>query len=277
MLYIPGHQLLRIDRKWTNLRGQTKKGGGVCCYINNNLNFSYLELNDLNCSNQNCEMLHVIIEQPFIKKCILINIYRPPQGNIETFTESLVNNITDLNIKYPNAEIILMGDLNLNIKDKNSPEAKHVKWIEQAGLKQYITGTTHYSNNDSCIDLIFTNMIDNFTTYILDINISDHQFIHLNRKHSSKPKTKLFLGRSYNNYDDELFCQNLLNLNWMHFYQCMNVNTAWSIMHLNIKTIIDDMCPLKHYKVAQAKEPWITNEILELIKDKDRLMRRAKN
>ena len=36
MLYIPGYQLLRIDRKWTNLRGQTKKGGGVCCYINNN-------------------------------------------------------------------------------------------------------------------------------------------------------------------------------------------------------------------------------------------------
>ena len=145
-----------------------------------------------------------------------------------------------------------MGDLNLNIKDKNSPEAKHVKWIEQAtGLKQYITGITRYSNNDSCIDLIFTNMVDNFTTNILDINISDHQFIHLNRKHSSKPQKKLdFLGRSYKNYDKEIFCQNLLNLNWMHFFQCMNVNIAWSIMHLNIKTTIDNMCPLKHYRVA---------------------------
>ena len=28
--------------------------------------------------------------------------------------------------------------------------------------------------------------------------------------------------------------------------------------------------------MAQAKEPWVTNEILELIKDKDRLLRRAK-
>ena len=37
------------------------------------------------------------------------------------------------------------------------------------------------------------------------------------------------------------------------------------------------MCPLKKYRVAQAKEPWITKEILEMIKDKDRLLQSAKN
>ena len=42
-------------------------------------------------------------------------------------------------------------------------------------------------------------------------------------------------------------------------------------------SVIDNICPLKKYKVAQAKEPWVTNEILEMIKDKDRLLRRAKN
>ena len=41
-------------------------------------------------------------------------------------------------------------------------------------------------------------------------------------------------------------------------------------------SIADRMCPLKRYKVAQAKDPWITNEILEMIKDKDRLLRKAK-
>ena len=34
---------------------------------------------------------------------------------------------------------------------------------------------------------------------------------------------------------------------------------------------------LKKIKVAQEKEPWVTNEILEMIKDKDRLLSRAKN
>ena len=56
-----------------------------------------------------------------------------------------------------------------------------------------------------------------------------------------------------------------------------DVNLAWDPMLANIKLTIDNMCPLKKYKVAKAKEPWVTNEILEMIKDKDRLLRRAKN
>ena len=233
----------------------------------------------MNSSNQNGEILHVIIEQPFIKKCILINVYRPPQGNVDLFTKKIIDNITDLNVKFPNAEIILLGDFNLNTLTKNSIDAQQVKWIEQAtGLKQYITGTTRHSNNDSCIDLIFTNLQNTFSTKILDVNISDHQFIYLNRKHQTKPRAKLdVLGRSYKNYDHDLFCHKLLQMNWMHFYQMENVNIAWNIMLTNIKSAIDDMCPLKHFKVAQAKEPWVTNEILELIKDKDKLLRRAKN
>ena len=76
----------------------------------------------------------------------------------------------------------MLGDCNLNITDKNSDDAKHVKWIEQAtGLKQYVDGATRYSKNNSCIDLLFTNMNNNFTVNILDVNVSDHQFIHINR------------------------------------------------------------------------------------------------
>ena len=40
MLYIPGYHLIRLDRKWLNLNGHIKKGGGVCCYINANLKYS---------------------------------------------------------------------------------------------------------------------------------------------------------------------------------------------------------------------------------------------
>ena len=42
------------------------------------------------------------------------------------------------------------------------------------------------------------------------------------------------------------------------------------------RSVINQMCLLKHVKVAQAKDLWVTNEILEMIKDKDRLLRRAK-
>ena len=120
-------------------------------------------------------------------------------------------------------------------------------------------------------------MTSNFRVSILDVNISDHQFIHINRIHNSKNKEKLeFIGHSYKNYDYDLFCSNLINLDWNQFYLYNDVNIAWNLLHSRILTTINDMCPLKKFKVAQAKELWVTNEILEMIKDKDRLLRRAK-
>ena len=121
-------------------------------------------------------------------------------------------------------------------------------------------------------------MIENFTTDILDVNISDHQFIHLHRQHMPKTKTKMdFVGRSYKNYNKNTFCENLTKLDWNEYYACNNPNNAWKIMVNHIVYTLDKMCPLKRFKIAQEKEPWISNEILEKIKDKDRLLRRAKN
>ena len=166
----------------------------------------------------------------------------------------------------------------MNVLDKAFDDDNHVKWLEQAtGLKRYIEGVTRYSNNNSCIDLLFTNITSNFTVSILDVNISDHQFIHINRIHHSKNKEKLeFIGRLYKNYDYDLFCSNLINLDWNKFHFYNDVNIAWNLLHSRILTTINDMCPLKTFKVAQAKEPWVTNEILEMIKDKDRLLWGAK-
>ena len=123
---------------------------------------------------------------------------------------------------------------------------------------------------NSCIDLLFTDMTNKCPTSILDVNITDHQFIHITRKHCQKPKSKLdFSGRSYKNYDHARFCDMLSRINWDELYQCNDVNIAWNIVLSNITTVVDIMCRLKMYKVAQAKELWITNETLELIKDKD--------
>ena len=36
------------------------------------------------------------------------------------------------------------------------------------------------------------------------------------------------------------------------------------------------MCPLKTFKIKQKKDPWITSELLELIKDKDYALKCAK-
>ena len=42
------------------------------------------------------------------------------------------------------------------------------------------------------------------------------------------------------------------------------------------RSIIDEICPIKTFNIKQLKDPWITNEILEAIHDKDYLLARAK-
>ena len=236
LLYIPGYQLLRWNRKFLNFLGKIKKGGGICCYVKTMLHHTNIEVCNLNWSTEDGEIFNILFDLPHIKKCIVINIYRPPSGNIETFLDKITDNITVLKTTYPKAEMLLMGDFYLHIKLKNTTDAEHVKWLEQAtGLKQHIQGTTRFSNNDSCIDLIFTNMCNNFNVKILDINISDHQFIYLNSKHCPKISKKIeFTGRSYTNYQKERFCDQLLQRDWDIMYNMNDVNHAWDLMLLYI-------------------------------------------
>ena len=42
------------------------------------------------------------------------------------------------------------------------------------------------------------------------------------------------------------------------------------------KVVLDRNCPSKKFKVKEVRDPWITQELIEEIKDKDRAMREAK-
>ena len=84
------------------------------------------------------------------------------------------------------------------------------------------------------------------------------------------------MGRSYRNYNRENFQKNIRDSNWVNFDESATVTGKWEIFENIIRENIDIMCPLKNFKIKQKKEPWITNELLELIKDKDLMLRRAK-
>ena len=102
--------------------------------------------------------------------------------------------------------------------------------------------------------------------------------IYVTRKHVKKNKASTsFTGRSYLNYNEDLFISGLLEIDWMNFYTLDEPEIAWNLMKENIFSVIDVMCPNKKYNIKQVKDPWITNEILEAIHDKDRLLSRAKH
>ena len=66
------------------------------------------------------------------------------------------------------------------------------------------------------------------------------------------------------------------NANWHEFEESRNPIRMWEIMKTNIEGIIDTMCPLKTFRINQIKQPWITPPLIELIKDKDKVLKKAK-
>ena len=270
--------LLRNDRKWNeNNSNVTKKGGGVGLFINSRLNFCGETLANMNCSSKDIESQWITIKQPHCKQIVIGNIYRPPQGNIDNFIETLDGNLTNINIDR--VELFLMGDFNIDFLEKNNPNYKKlIDFIKPLGLRQLIKNTTRPSlDRESCIDLIITNSDSIEMAGVLNVNLSDHLLVHCSRRQIKLPKIKCsFTGRSYRNYNREVFKKNVQDSNWEKFDNSQTVTSKWEVLEDIIRENIDKMCPLKDFKTKQKKEPWITNELIELIKDKDALLKRAK-
>ena len=182
-----------------------------------------------------------------------------------------------------NAEVVLLGDINIDLKDKLSPATKELLFTTGSnGLVPKITNTTRHSCRDgivrdTCIDHIYTNSMFIAEARTLDLNVSDHLAVLIRRKKIRvKSKKTTFVGRSYVNYVKEDFQEQLIGTDWHTFYSLKDPNECWVELERIIRVTVSRSCPLRTYRVKEIREPWVSNELLEEIKDKDYYLRKAK-
>ena len=211
-----------------------------------------------------------------------MNIYRPPQGDYRECCR-LISEAFNLADAKDNSDFFVMGDFNINYKDTKSPSFKELDFtMKSLGLTQLISEPTRNNirngiDNSSVLDLIFTNSDFISRAELFDINLSDHIPVMTTRKKLYvKSKKVEFKGRSYKNYNKDLFQDSLVNSNWDNYFANDDPNNLWDIMREKILDSISPLCPLRSFRVPEAKEPWITNEALEAIRDKDNLLKRAR-
>ena len=273
------YTLYRNDRNWTeNNSNTTKKGGGVGLYIDSNLHSSDANSKRFNCSTKHIESQWVSIKQKHNKLILIGNMYRPPQGDIDNFIEYLENVFDE--IDFDGIELFLMGDLNIDFMDKKDAKCrKLLDLIKPLGLRQIIKEPTRLTQGrNSCLDLCITNCDNISKSGVCDINISDHLPILLTRKRVKKVKKKCnFIGRSYRRYNKLVFQQLIRDADWNAFDNSITATAKWNCLLQTIRENIDRMCPLKTFKIKQDKEPWLSNQLIELIKDKDYALKRAKS
>ena len=272
------YTFLRNDRNWSDEgHSNIKKGGGVALYVKNSLNYSDVDFIHLNTNNKNIESQWVSIKQQNSRTILIGNVYRPPQGNIETFIQVLEDILTSMDLSK--IELFIMGDLNIDILERKNPNTKKLlELIKTFGLRQLIKTPTRYSKDkNSLIDVIITNSDFISNSGVCDVNLSDHQMIIATRKKARAKKQKCdFKGRSYRNYNKQTFQNLIINAEWNSFLLQETVTGKWNEMLKIIYKSIDNLCPIKSFKIKQIKEAWITPQLLELIKDKDHALKKAK-
>ena len=106
---IDNYKILRCDRN--------RHGGGVACYIRNDLSYNILSVFP-------CEIENIFFEILLLnsKPVIVGTIYRPPSQN--NFLELLNSNMNKIN--SVDNEIYILGDFNINLflNDTNILEKK---------------------------------------------------------------------------------------------------------------------------------------------------------
>ena len=178
------------------------------------------------------------------------NLYRPPQGDVDQFIQYLEKVFDD--IETDNIELFIMGDFNIDFLDKKDPKCKKLmELIKPLGLRQIIKEPTRLTiNRGTCLDLFITNCDNISKAGVCNINISDHLPILLTHKKIKTPKKRCtFTGRSYRNYNKDIFQQNIIDADWTLFDNSNTVLDKWNCLIDIVGNSINRMCPLKLFKI----------------------------
>ena len=83
-------------------------------------------------------------------------------------------------------------------------------------------------------------------------------------------------GRSYKNYNITTFQNNLRNLDWSILYLLDNPNYDWNMLYKAILFETDRMCPQKIFKISYNRPVWLTQELIEIGRERDIAVRYAR-
>ncbi|XP_057299539.1 uncharacterized protein LOC130630163 [Hydractinia symbiolongicarpus] len=231
-------------------------GGGVAIYVSENINWKRRE--DLEC--EFLENIWIEICPEKAKHYLICCMYRPPDNSLhlhkkwKEYFQYTLETVNDLSL-----EVIIMGDLNVNYKNKNDhSEFKELMAVQE--FNQLVTAATRTIRETSTlIDLIYTNNHSLIrSTKVIPLSIGDHDCVACVRRHTGqKLPPKVITCRNYTNYNHDDFLKELNKQNWKHLYTLTDVISAWSYFKNILLTVIDKHAPLIQKRVKAGKCPWL--------------------
>lgn len=259
---------IELDNYLIVRRDRNRKGGGVCIYVRADIGFNHRT--DLH--SDQIEALWLDIQLPLSKPILIGVCYRPPdQSQFYELLEELCTQRMDLLGK----EVILMGDFNTDVLKRDSPGYKALmNMCRSFGLDQLINEPTRICpKTETVIDLVLVSDKTKIAqSGVINYGLSDHCIIFCTRK----TKKAVFnchasvKARSMKAYNKDTFNERLKLMDWSAVLNCENVNESWGIFKSMFLEVIDKVAPFKETRIKQRSEPWVNDDILEAIRDRNK-------
>lgn len=261
VIYIEGYRVLRLDRG---------RGGGVCIYYKNS--FAVTEFGIIN---ELIQQIWIVFKINRTKLAISV-VYKPPRQNYKLFCDELERVCTQLSFICD--YFLCLGDLNINLLEPGEPDCRYLNSLfDVLGCKQLITEATRSADRESLLDLIFisdTNIVLN--SGIDPFKFADHEtiFCNLTIKTYNQPTKKLI--RSFKNFNIDSFQNDIRLIPWQNIIYLNNIDDKINFLNSNILAVLNKHAPLKSYKLAKKRVPWLTDNTRSMMKLRDKAYQKFK-
>ena len=253
--------------------------GGVCLYVNKD--FDTIERIDLKVQNDLFEAVWIEIKNKDSKNIVCGCVYRHPRVEVDSFfnyMDSTLKKISD-----EEKEVYICGDFNINLLrlDRDKTPLIFSNLMNSYNCLPLIVHPSRVVEGQipSLIDNIFTNNLgEEILTGNIYLNLSEHfsQFASIPRGKIDVKKIIMY-GRNSKNYVEANFIEDVSNQQWNYTSQDSSFLMADMVGKLG--DCVDRHKPLKRLSPKEIKtkmKPWITPEILKLIRIRDKLFARKK-
>jgi hypothetical protein len=262
-----GYTLLRNDRLHKN-------GGGVAAYVRKELKPVLRLHSDTQRANK---PEYLIVEITVLRsKALLAVCYRPPHiGFMDEFEDALTQCMANYR------HIIVMGDFNTDLLGPTTSDKTQLTTIfRSCNLTLLSLGATHHTaTSHTLLDLIAVSDPKLVRTHgqIPAPGLSGHDLIYcIYNIKSPKIKPKIIKYHDYKNVDSTALFQETVNIPWHEIYFTNNVNNMLNTILNNLQYLFSKYIPLKHRRITRTPAPWITQDIKQLMKERDRLCTAAR-
>ena len=267
---IPGFNLVYKNR-------ESRKGGGVCILLKNNLKFREYE-------NKSCPITFevVTVELKTNNKNLMISsAYRPPSSTPTQFVHEYTALLNEHKKNGLKAIVGMDHNLDLLKSWSHKPTQEFLEKLYNLECYPAITKPTRITNSTATlIDNIFLDIMYESSTksYILIDDLSDHlpcivciEGLNKYEHNNSIIKRKLSVKKL------EKIRHDLSNINWNEKLQRLNTEQSFSKFHDLLSVTINAHAPLKEVKVRNKSIslPWITKGVQRSINKLKKLYQKS--